>query len=250
MQKARLDKSNNPASSGPSEVVSHYLEAIYYIWNEGEAVRSARLADWLSVSRPTVTVAVRRMARDGLVRLNAHKEIELTAKGRRMAESIVRRHRIMERWLTDGLGLDWVTADEEAARLEHAVSDVVEKRLYERLGRPSTCPHGNPIPGYSEAAPGEIRLTNVKAGARASLTRVSEVAEREAPLLLAYLYQRDLTPGREIRVVEIDEVAKTVRMQVAEREVTLSHETAAKLWATPVSREATHRPARRVSTRS
>jgi len=227
-------------------VVSHYLEAIYYIWNEGEPVRSARLADWLSVSRPTVTVAVRRMSRDGLVRLDAHKEIELTAKGRRMAEAIVRRHRIMERWLTDGLGLDWVTADEEAARLEHAVSDVVERRLYEVLGRPATCPHGNPIPGYSEAAPDELRLTSVREGSRAAITRVSEVAEREAPLLLAYLHQRDLTPGREISVIEIDEVAKTVRIQVAGRELTLSHETAAKLWATPVKEVAKHSQTRRV----
>ena len=246
MQKVRLDKSN-AGSQPPSEVVSHYLEAIYYMWSEGEALRSARLADWLSVSRPTVTVAVRRMTGYGMVRMNRRKEIELTAKGRRMAEAIVRRHRIMERWLTDGLGLDWVTADEEAARLDYAVSDVVEKRLYEVLGRPATCPHGNPIPGYSEAAPNELRLTNVQAGARASVTRVSEVAEREAPLLLAYLYQRDLTPGREIKVMEIDEVAKTVRVQVADREVTLSHETAAKLWATPVNRDAKRRPARRVT---
>jgi DtxR family Mn-dependent transcriptional regulator len=233
MQKARLDKSNYPASSGPSEVVSHYLEAIYYIWNEGEAVRSARLADWLGVSRPTVTVALRRMSRDGMVRLNAHKEIELTAKGRRMAEAIVRRHRIMERWLTDGLGLDWVTADEEAARLEHAVSDVVEKRLYEVLGRPATCPHGNPIPGYSEAAPNEARLTKLGAGTRASITRVSEVAEREAPLLLAYLHERKLVPGQEIVVVEIDGVGRTLRVKAGAREVTLSHDTAAKVWAVP-----------------
>jgi DtxR family Mn-dependent transcriptional regulator len=214
-------------------VVSHYLEAIYYIWNEGEPVRSARLADWLSVSRPTVTVAVRRMSRDGLARLNSRKEIELSAKGRRMAESIVRRHRIMERWLTDGLGLDWVTADEEAARMEHAVSDVVEKRLYEVLGRPSTCPHGNPIPGHSEAAPNETRLTNVRAGARASITRVSEVAEREAPLLLAYLHERKLVPGQVISVVEVDGVGGTVRVKAGARQVTLSRETAAKLWVVP-----------------
>jgi Iron dependent repressor, N-terminal DNA binding domain len=70
----------NGASRGPSEVVSHYLEAIYYVWTEGEPLRSARLADWLSVSRPTVTVALRRMTRDGMVRLNARKEVELTAK--------------------------------------------------------------------------------------------------------------------------------------------------------------------------
>jgi len=221
------------AANSPSEVVSHYLEAIYYIWNEGEAVRSARLADWLGVSRPTVTVALRRMSRDGMVRLNARKEIELTARGRRMAEAIVRRHRIMERWLTDGLGLDWVTADEEAARLEHAVSDVVEKRLYEVLGRPATCPHGNPIPGYSEAAPNELRLTNVRAGARASITRVSEVAEREAPLLLAYLHERKLVPGQEISVAEVDAVGRTVRVKAGAREVTLSRDTAAKVWVVP-----------------
>ncbi len=233
MQKARLDKSNSLANSGPSEVVSHYLEAIYYIWQEGEVVRSARLADWLSVSRPTVTVAVRRMSRDGLVRLNARKEIELTPRGRRMAESIVRRHRIMERWLTDGLGLDWVTADEEAARLEYAVSDVVEKRLYEVLGRPATCPHGNPIPGYSEAAPDEVRLSRVEAGTRAAITRVSEVAEREAPLLLAYLHERKLVPGQQIGIVDVDGVGRTVRVKAGTREVTLSQETAAKVWVVP-----------------
>jgi DtxR family Mn-dependent transcriptional regulator len=232
VRKPRLVKSNEPAH-GPSEVVSHYLEAIYYIWSEGEAVRSARLADWLSVSRPTVTVAVRRMSRDGLARLNARKEIELTPKGRRMAESIVRRHRIMERWLTDGLGLDWVTADEEAARLEHAVSDVVEKRLYEVLGRPATCPHGNPIPGYSEAAPNELRLTDVQAGARASVTRVSEVAEREAPLLLAYLHERKLVPGQVIAVQEVDRVGRTLRVKAGKRVVTMSQETAAKVWVVP-----------------
>ena len=82
-------------------MVSHYLEAIYYMWSEGETLRSARLADWLSVSRPTVTVALRRMTRDGMVRLNARKEIELTARGDTAAAAIVRRHRIVERWMTD-----------------------------------------------------------------------------------------------------------------------------------------------------
>src|SRR6266513_6469235 len=178
------------------------------MWSEGEPLRSARLADWLGVSRPTVTVAVRRMTGYGMVRMNRRKEIELTAKGRRMAEAIVRRHRIMERWLTDGLGLDWVTADAEAARLEHAVSDVVERRLFEVLGRPTTCPHGNPIPGYSEAAAKEVRLSSLAAGDRVAITRVSEVAEREAPLLLAYLHQRDLTPGQKVNVLETDEVGR------------------------------------------
>ena len=165
--------------------------------------------------------------------MNARKEIELTTAGMSAAESIVRRHRIMERWLTDGLGLDWVTADAEAARLEHAVSDVVERRLYEVLGRPATCPHGNPIPGYSEASPRETRVSSLRSGARATITRVSEVAEREAPRLLAYLDQRDLTPGREISVLEADEVGRTIRVRVAEQDVTLSHDTSSKIWAVP-----------------
>jgi DtxR family Mn-dependent transcriptional regulator len=232
VQKLRLDKSNE-SHRAPSEVISRYLEAIYYMWSEGEPLRSARLADWLGVSRPTVTIALRRMARDGMVRMTRTKEIELTARGMAEAESIVRRHRIMERWLTDGLGLDWVTADEEAARLEHAVSDVVEKRLYEVLGRPKTCPHGNPIPGHSRSVANEVRLAELASGARAAITRVSEVAEREAPRLLAYLHERGLTPGRKVQVVEVDDVGRTLRLRAGESDVTLSHETARKLWVVP-----------------
>src|SRR5438477_13009522 len=231
----QLDQSNK-ASAEPSEVVSRYLEAIYYMWFEKEPLRSARLADWLGVSRPTVAVGLRRMARDGLVQMNGRKEIELTAGGMRSAESIVRRHRIMERWLTDGLGLDWVTADEEAARLEHAVSDVVEKRLYESLGRPKTCPHGNPIPGHSKPVPRELRLARLQTGSRAAITRVSEVAEREAPRLLAYLHDRGLTPGRKLKVVEVDDVGRTMRVTAGDGEVTLSHETAGKLWVVPAKK--------------
>src|SRR5438132_2412412 len=167
---------------GPTEVVSRYLEAIYYMEAEGEAVRSARLADWLGVSRPTVTVALRRMTRDRMVRLTGRKEIELTDRGREVAEAIVRRHRIMERWLTDALGLDWVVADEEAARLEHAVSDRVESRLWEQLGRPTSCPHGNPIPGYADPNPEERRLSGLQPGDGAVVSRISEGAERAAHL--------------------------------------------------------------------
>lgn len=227
---------SNKTLSEPSEVVSRYLEAIYYMWSEKEPLRSARLADWLGVSRPTVTVALRRMIRDGLVRMNGRKEIELTDRGMKAAESIVRRHRIMERWLTDGLGLDWVTADAEAARLEHAVSDVVEQRLYDVLGRPSTCPHGNPIPGYSEASPEEVRLSALTTGSQARITRVSEVAEREAPALLAYLQQRALIPGQEISVDQVDDVGKISQLRVHDRDVTLSLETASKVWAVPMTR--------------
>src|SRR5205814_1120483 len=117
MRRSRLDNANT-RSRPRSEVVAHYLEAIYYIRAEGEVVRSARLADWLSVSRPTVTVALRRMTRDGMLRLNARKEIELTARGETAAAAIVRRHRIVARWLTDVLALDWVTAGADARTMQ------------------------------------------------------------------------------------------------------------------------------------
>ena len=191
-------------------------------------MRSARLADWLSVSRPTVTVALRRMTRDGMVRLNAHKEIELTARGDAAAAAIVRRHRIMERWLTDVLGLDWVTADAEAERLEHAVSQVVEETLYRSLGRPKTCPHGNPIPGHSTMRANEMRLSALRPGDTGTITRISEVAQREAPPLLQYLHDRGLHPGTRITVEEVDEVGRTIQLRAARR-LTLSSETASKL---------------------
>ena len=191
-------------------------------------MRSARLADWLSVSRPTVTVALRRMTRDGMVRLNAHKEIELTARGDEAAAAIVRRHRIMERWLTDVLGLDWVTADAEAERLEHAVSQVVEETLYRSLGRPTTCPHGNPIPGHSTMRANELRLSALRPGDTGTITRISEVAQREAPPLLKYLHDRGLHPGTRITVEEVDEVGRTIQLRAAHR-LTLSTETASKL---------------------
>src|ERR1700737_5039623 len=218
----------NTTTRPPSEVIAHYLEAIFYISAEGEPVRSARLADWLSVSRPTVTVALRRMTRGGKVRLNPHKEIELTARGVNAAAAIVRRHRSMERWLTDVLGLDWVTADAGAERLEHAVSGVVEETLYRSLGRPKTCPHGNPIPGHSTMRANELRLSALKPGETGTITRISEVAQREAPPLLQYLHDRGLKPGTRIVVEEVDQVGRTMRLRAA-RGLTLSTETASKL---------------------
>jgi DtxR family transcriptional regulator, Mn-dependent transcriptional regulator len=231
MQSHELDRANG-SDGVPSEVISRYLEAIYYMRAEGETVTNARLAEWLGVSRPTVTAGLRRMARDGLLRHDTGKEVLLTAEGDLQAAGIVRRHRIVERWLTDSLGLDWVVADEEAARLEHTISEVVENRLYESLGRPTSCPHGNPIPGHSDGVLGEVRLASIRQGA-ATVTRISEVAEREAPSLLHYLHERNLVPGTRLVLVEVDGVGNTIRLRAPEREVTLSLETAAKVWVLP-----------------
>ena len=186
-----------------SEAAERYLEAIYYIEHEGEVPRPGRLAEWLGVSAPTVTVSLQRLARDGLVRIAGDRSVELTDSGSEAAATIVRRHRIVERWLTDVLGLDWATADLEAAQLTHGMSDLVLDRLDEsarqaehlsaRQRHPGSDAAGGPAPG-SSGRPRRRRSS-------ARVARISEVAEHEAPQLLHILDQRGIVPGIEVGVV-------------------------------------------------
>src|SRR5437868_11452672 len=126
-----------------------YLAAIYDLGGSGQPVIGARLAKHMSISAPAVTEAIHRMVRGHYVKVGHGKELALTPRGKQVAEVMARRHRLIERWLTDILGLNWTDAHEEAHRLEHAISPRVEDRLAELLGMPSTCPHGNPIPGMA-----------------------------------------------------------------------------------------------------
>src|SRR5256886_12687805 len=130
--------------------VQDYLGAIYDLASSsGKPVIGARLAKHMGISAPAVTEAIHRMARGGYVKIGRGKQLVLSNKGRQIAEVMARRHRLLERWLTDTLGLNWTDAHEEAHRLQHALSPRVEDRLAELLGMPSTCPHGNPIPGMA-----------------------------------------------------------------------------------------------------
>src|SRR5436309_1701971 len=130
--------------------VQDYLAAIYDLQSSGKPVIGARLAKHMAISAPAVSEAIQRPSRAGYVRVGRGKELTLTPRGRQIAEVMARRHRLLERWLTDTLGLNWTDAHEEAHRLEHALSPRVEDRLAELLGMPSTCPHGNPIPGMAK----------------------------------------------------------------------------------------------------
>ena len=114
------------------ETVEHYLETIFYIAHEGEIVRPGRIAEWQGVSAPTVTVTLQRLARDGFVEIGTDRSVTLTPTGEDLAAKIVRVHRLLERWLTDVLGLDWEAADEEAQRLASGVSELVADRLDRR----------------------------------------------------------------------------------------------------------------------
>jgi DtxR family Mn-dependent transcriptional regulator len=175
--------------------IQDYLGAIYDLTGGDKPVIGARLARHMHVSAPSITEALRRMQREGYVRLAGKKEIRLTTKGKGMAETMARRHRLLERWLTDVLGLDWSRAHEEAHRLEHALSPVVEERLAEQLGMPSTCPHGNPIPGMpAPEAHNPIPLSQAHVGQELTVERITEEAEADRQLL-HFLWESGIRPG-------------------------------------------------------
>ena len=138
---------SSSATAHTTTTVDRYLETIYCIAGEGETVRPSRLASWLGVSAPTVSDALQRLARDGWIDVATDRSVTLTEDGQRAAAAIVRRHRVLERWLVEVLDFDWATADVEADNLSSACSDAVIDRLDTSMGSPATCPHGNPIPG-------------------------------------------------------------------------------------------------------
>ena len=229
-----VEKRPNPArahlDAGISATMSRYLEAIFYIAGEGESVRAARLAGWLSVAQPTAGMMLHRMEADGLVKVAPSKQITLTAMGEREAERIVRRHRIAERWLTDYVGLDWLAADEEASRLEHAFSDEVANRLLELIGNPLTCPHGNPIPGVKMPKRKERALATLVPGETARVQRISEVAEHEVPDLLRFLGEHGFALNADVTCVEVNRGGGTITVEVSGASVSLSLEVAGKVW--------------------
>ncbi|MBV9936545.1 MAG: metal-dependent transcriptional regulator, partial [Actinobacteria bacterium] len=133
-------------SEGFHPPVEEYLEAIYELEEEGVPVIRARLAERLGHAAPTVTENVKRLEEKGYVNATG-RAVRMSPQGRRLAESVTRKHRLAERLLTDVIGLEWHKIHAEAGRWEHVISDDVEEKLQELLGHPSTCPHGNPIPG-------------------------------------------------------------------------------------------------------
>jgi DtxR family Mn-dependent transcriptional regulator len=191
--------------------VQDYLGAIYDLeGSSGHPVIGARLAKHLGVSPPAVTEALQRMLRVGLVRVGPGKEIAFTKKGRALAEVMARRHRLLECWLTNTLGLNWTDAHEEAHRLEHAISLRVEERLAVLLGRPSTCPHGNPIPGMPVLRrPEGVPLEQIPEGATVVVERITEEAEAD-PRLLEYLWKHEVKPGARLVVEEAAPWAGTI----------------------------------------
>ena len=189
-----------------------YCEAIFELREDDVDVIQARIADRLGVSRPAVSEMIRRMEGDDLVEINGGV-IRLLPDGHALAETVVRRHRLAERFLTDMLGLSWAEAHDEAGRWEHVISPTVEVAMMRALGDPTTCPHGNPIPGTDYQPPSSITLDKLAVGQSFTVSRIPEELEF-TPGLLEFLETSSLLPGHSgivtalapkgITVVEID----------------------------------------------
>src|SRR6202142_2854061 len=136
------------------DTTEEYLQSILAIEEEGVVPMRARLVERLGLSAAAVSETIGRLSDHGYVELLGDRSLHLTDKGRRLATTVVRKHRLAERLLVDVIGLEWHKVHREAGRWEHVISDDVEARLVELLGDPATCPHGNPIPGSGSAAPG------------------------------------------------------------------------------------------------
>jgi len=189
-------------SDGFHPPVEEYLETIQALTEEGTPVIQARIAERLGRSAPSVSEMLDRLSADGYVRRSG-RTIALTAQGRELADSVIRKHRLAERLLVDVIGLPWHKAHLEAGRWEHVISDEVEARLVELLGNPSTCPHGNPIPGAPRAGErtAQMSLSDVEPGETVRVERITEEVELDMASL-EFLDEHGLIPGRSARVTD------------------------------------------------
>tara|TARA_Y200000002_G_scaffold90322_1_gene72702 strand:+ start:2090 stop:2758 length:669 start_codon:yes stop_codon:yes gene_type:complete len=169
-----------------------YCETIYELGEDDLDVIQARIAERMEVSRPAVSEMMKRLEVEGLI--EAGRQIKLTEKGMHLAETVVRRHRLAECFLTDVLGLSWADAHQEAGKWEHVISPTVERAMVARLNDPTTCPHGNPIPGSGYEAPDLIALEAISVGKEFEVQRIPEELEF-AEGMLDFLEQSSIIPG-------------------------------------------------------
>lgn len=197
----------------PRLSVENYLADIYRLQTEQEgSVSTGAVADRRHVSPASASSMFRRLAREGLLVYREYEGVSLTGEGERLALNVVRRHRLVERFLTDVLGMPWESVDELADQMEHAFPDAVIEALERFMGNPLTCPHGYPIPDSS----GQLqwvplrRLSDLGPGEGGIVARVDE----RVPGLLPYLEEIGMTPGAAVMVREYNRIDETVVLSI------------------------------------
>jgi DtxR family Mn-dependent transcriptional regulator len=227
MSSTTMKKNRQNSSVPPSEVSANteeYLEWIYRLSKENVEVTTTDLARKLKVSPASVTGMLKRLGERGMIVYQPYKGIILTDDGRAVAARIIRRHGLIERLLTDVLGLPWHKADLVAGRIEHVITDEVEERIAQLLDYPTTCPHGQPID--MEAPNFAVRLTSLDAQEEARVSRIGD----EEPEFLAYVDELGMRPGVHLTSLGRAPFNGPFLIRVGDREHALGDEVAAEIW--------------------
>ena len=209
-----------------------YLKAILESESDGEQVIAARLAGLLKVSPPAVTMALRRLKKDSLVRVQTGGHIRLTPEGRKIARKLTLRHHLIERMLSEMFGMEWWKVHDEAERLEHAVSPDFEDKLLAKLGDGAACPHGNLSELESPASRrrrGLVLLADARPGGS---FRVSGIYERDRELL-EFLEARGIRPGATLKLIARN-YDKTLSIRSAAGTVVLGRPAAERIWVSTI----------------
>jgi DtxR family Mn-dependent transcriptional regulator len=209
----------------------NYLKAILEAEAEGHQVIPATLAHWLEVSAPAVTMALKRLKRDGFVEVGADGIVRLTAAGRETAYRTALRHHLIERMLSEIFGMEWHEIHEEAERLEHAVSPAFETKLREKLGEGGACPHGNSVLPESPAERKQRGETPLSEAAEGRRYTVVSLHERD-PKLLLFLHQAGISPGQGLRVLG-QNYDQTVLIELPTGNCILGRPAADAIWLRP-----------------
>ncbi len=207
----------------------NYLKTIWELSQEGSSSSGSRMAAELGVTPPAVSLALRRLAKEGFLKFGREGKISLTAKGRQTAEDLIIRHRLIEKLLAEVLGMEWYKVHEEAEKLEHAVSPEMEERLFKLFGRHATCPHGNPL---GKAALRKIEnavlLFEAPAGMPATVVRIYE----KDRTFLEYLNRLGITPQGSLEVAE-KMPDDTLKLKIRGRTVTVGKKASTRIWVEP-----------------
>lgn len=198
-----MSRQRHPADAHLSSAAQGYLLTLRSMAGAGVRPKAAVLARRLGISSQAASEMIQRLSQEGLLDVGEDRDLHLTRAGRDAADTIFRRHSLLEWLLTRVIGLGWAESDEEAARLQGSLSPRVEQRLAELLGNPATCPHGNPIDARAaRTRPRGVALSDVEAGSEVTIYRITEEAEEDVDLL-SYLEQHQLVPGTVAKVAEL-----------------------------------------------
>lgn len=207
----------------------NYLKTIWELSQEGGSSSGSKIAAELGVTPPAVSLALRRLAKEGFLKLGRDGKISLTPKGRRTAEDLIIRHRLIEKLLSEVLGMEWYKVHDEAERLEHAVSPEMEERLFKLFGRHGTCPHGNPLGKAAlRKIDNAVLLFDAQPGMQAAVVRIYE----KDRTFLEYLDSLGITPQGNLEVLE-KMPDDTLKLKIGGRAVTLGKKASTRIWVEP-----------------